>query len=60
MNSYQEFKYLNERQSLTWHTSLKLLQEDTDILTYINPKEITLMIFILSIKKNLDADEFPI
>lgn len=60
MNSYQEFKYLNERQSLTWHTSLKLLQEDTDILTCINPKEITLMIFILSIKKNLDADEFPI
>lgn len=56
-----KFNYLNERHKLLeWHTFLKLLQEDTDILTYINTKEIALMILKLFIKKNLGADEFPI
>lgn len=56
-----KFNNLNGRHKLLeWHMFLKLLQDDTDILTYINTKEIALMIFKLSIKKNLDADEFPI
>lgn len=55
-----EFNNWNEMHKLLeWRTFLKLSQEDIDILIYINIKEMALMIFKLSIKKNLDADEFP-
>lgn len=42
--------------TLGWH---KPSQGNIDILIHVNTKEMALMIFKLSIKKNLDADEFP-
>lgn len=51
---------LNKRHKLLERDSfLKLSQRDEDILTYVNTREITFTIFKVSIKKNLEADEFP-